>query len=462
MYNSSFIKILHSLGLFCLLLGMGGLAQAQEASLETKSPMDLRSCINFAVQNNPNVLKAQLDEVATAYQIKEIKASGLPQLSGQAQALDNFSLPQQLLPGEVFGQPGTTIPVKFGVRYNFSGTAQLNQLLYNQSYFVGLKAAKASQSLMQLSTFKTIEDLVYNVAQVFLQIQQLEQQGTILDANLNRMNRLFEIAEIQYEEGLIKKIDVDQLRVNRTNLLTEQTNLELSMSQLNRLLKLYMNFPQEEELLLTGLEENEIKYELAPRLILSANTNLRLLEEQFKLNELERKNTLAGYAPGLAAFAQYGWQGQTDALFNKEVPLSDFTSGSWGLSLSIPIFDGGQKQAKTQQIKVKREQLLQDKMYLTQVTKMEFANANEGLIQNRRVLEAQNENMDLAEALYDVTQLSYKEGVAPLTELLNAETSLKQAQTQYLTALFQLKLSELDHLKTSGELANIIKQTQDN
>lgn len=422
--------------------------------------MSLEDCILYAVQHNPNVQKARLGEVANSYQIKEIKASGLPQITGQAQAVDNFALPQQLLPGDFFGQPGTTIPVKFGVRYNFSSTLQANQLLYSQTYFTGLKAAQASQGLVALNTFKTIEDLVYNVAQIYLQIQQLEQQQTILQANLNRLNRLLEIAEIQFEEGLIKKIDVNQLQVNQTNLRTERTNLSLNVSQLYRVLKLYMNYPEENILELTEVVGDDSSYELVPQLILNANTNLRLLDKQLTLSELEIKSIRAGYLPSLSAFAQFSWQGQTDALFSEETPLNDFSTGSWGLSLNIPIFDGFQKRAQVQQAQIRRTQLMQDRTYLTQVTQMEFANANEGLLQNRRVLEAQKANMTLAEELFNVSQLSYQEGVAPLTELLNAETSLKEAQTQYLTALYQLKLSELDHLKTSGQLAGLIEKSQ--
>lgn len=421
--------------------------------------MTLETCIEYAIKHNPNVKRAQLDEVANEYQIKEIKAAALPQISGQAQGTDNFALAEQLLPGEVFGQPGTTIPVKFGVRYNLSASVQANQILYNPSFFAGLKAAEASQSLIELNTFKTIEDLVYNVAQVYLQVQQLEQQGTILEANLIRLERLLGIAKIQFEEGLIKKIDVDQLSVNRTNLKTEQTNLNLNISQMYRVLKLYMNYPLDGELELLDFIEEGTSYELSNELFLASNTQLRLLEMQKELNRLELKNTQAGYLPNLSAFARYGWQGQTDGLFNEEFPLQDFTSGSWGLSLNVPLFDGGQRRNQMDRLRVRRDQMAQDKVFLIQATEVDFANANEGLFQNRRVLEAQRENMVLAGELYDVSQLSYKEGVAPLTELLNAETSLKEAQTQYLTALFQLKLSELDHLKTSGQLANMIQQS---
>ena len=131
----------------------------------------------------------------------------------------------------------------------------------------------------------------------------------------------------------------------------------------------------------------------------------------------------------------------------------------WGVRLSIPIFDGFEKKFKAQQVEVSQRQLDLNIRNVTNLTKMEFHNASEQLRQSKKLIDQQQENMELAEQLYDITKLSYQEGVAPLTELLNAETSLKEAQTQFLTATLQLKLAELDHLKTSGELARIIESS---
>ena len=72
-------------------------------------------------------------------------------------------------------------------------------------------------------------------------------------------------------------------------------------------------------------------------------------------------------------------------------------------------------------------------------------------------VETQKENMNLAKQVYDVNKLSYQEGVASLNELLDTETSLKQAQAQYVNALFNFKLAELDYFKASGQLVQLIK-----
>ncbi len=421
--------------------------------------MTLEDCVFYALQNNPDLQSVKLDEVAGDYLVKEVRASGLPQVSASGRYTDNFSLPTQLLPGEIIGQPGTLVPVKFGVRHGLTAGVEVNQLLFSKSYFTGLKAAEASKGLYQMNTLKTKEDLVYNIAQIYLQLQITDKQKEILTANLDRVRQLIGITQAQFEEGLIKKVDVDQLKVNRTNLSTEIQNLEIGYTQQLSLLKFYMGMPVQEEIEIAGLQEDAPEYLLAQSLSLQNNTTLRLLQKQQELTGLELQNVKDGYFPTLSAFASYNWQGQTNELFSKESQMNTFGAGMWGLSLNVPIFDGFQKKFKAQQIQVSQLQLNLNVRNATNLTQMEFHNASEQLRQSKTLISQQEENMQLAEELYGITKLSYQEGVAPLTELLNAETSLKEAQTQYLTATLQKKLAELDHLKTSGELVRLIEES---
>ena len=218
-----------------------------------------------------------------------------------------------------------------------------------------------------------------------------------------------------------------------------------------------MGMPVQEELKIAELLESNPSPQLANGLQLEYNTTLRLLHKQQELTGLELQSVRDGYFPTLSAFASYNWQGQSSQLFSKDNAINTFSTGMWGLSLNVPIFDGFQKRNKIQQIHVQQQQLGLNFRQASNLTQMEFHNATEQLRQSQTLISQQEENMKLAEELYGITALSYQEGVAPLTELLNAETSLKEAQTQYLTATLQKKLAELDHLKTSGELARLIE-----
>lgn len=437
-------------------------AQEMTASIADavpEKPMTLEECVAYAIEHNPNLKSVKLSEEANEYQIKEVKASALPQVNGTGQFMHNFALAEQLLPGEVFGQPGTTVPVKFGVANTISGNLELQQLIYSKSYKTGLKAIETTRSLTKLNTFKTTEDLVYNIAQIYLQLQITEKQTEILNANIDRINQLIRISEIQFEEGLIKKIDVDQLKVNRTNIQTELQSAEIGAAQQLNLMKFYMGMSPSEDISIAEYVSEGNQYAVSEKLSLKENTNLQLLNKQMEMSALDMENVKAGYYPTLSAFVRYGWQGQTDKFFSSEDQhdIQGTVTGIIGLNLSVPIFDGFQRKNKAQQVQIQQQQLLLDRQYLTKSVEMEFANAKETLRQNKTLLETQKENMQLAEELYGVTKLSYREGVAPLTELLNAETSLKEAQTQYLTSLLQLNLAELDQMRASGQLASLIR-----
>ena len=459
MKKLSFLKILSVIAVICL----SQLLLAQPPQLDKtifNTPMTLEECMLYAIQNNPNLQSVRLDELMNQAKISEIKSATLPQISGSGQYQDNFSLAEQLLPGEIFGQPGTTLPVKFGVRHTMNVGLNVQQNIFNKSIKSGLKAAEASQAVTQLNTFKTMEDLIYQMAQIYLQLQLTEKQKGLLNANLERVNNLIEIAQIQFEEGIIKKIDVDQLKVNRTNLSSELQNLNIGVAQQKNYLKFYMGMPQKEDFQLAEFIIEESEYVLVDQLILEQNTNLNLLAKQFELTNYELENIKAGYYPTLSAFMNYGWNGQTDKLFSNGEgnELASNTTGIWGLTLNVPIFDGFKKRKQQEQVLISQNQLRLQRQALVNQTELEFANAYQTLSMNRVLLNTQKENMALAEELYNVTKLSYREGVAPLTELLNAETSLKEAQSQYITALLQIKLGELDHLKTSGQLAKLIKE----
>lgn len=417
--------------------------------------ISLMDAVNLAVKQNQQLQSVQINEEINQYKIKELKSSALPQVIGDGGYNDNFSRASQLLPGEIFGEPGTTIPVKFGTRYQMGATAQFNQKLYDPSLNAGLRAAKESQGYYELSTFKTKEDLIYNVVNVYMQLEMTEKQRELIEGNLERMKLLIEITNAQYLEGIIKKVDVGQLRVSYTNLATQLSNNNNNYTQLLNNLKVLMNVSVYTPVAITN-EVGGDTIAVAEQLFLNDNTDLNLMEYQIKLQELNTKSIKAGYLPSLSAFASYGWQGQTDKMFKSDA-TQGFTSGLWGLSLKIPIFDGFTKRNKIMQSNLQANQLNLNKKYLTNQINNDFVNARNDLHQNKEVLHAQEENMKVAGELYNVAKLSYTEGITPLSELINAENSLREAQTQYLTAMLQMNLAQLDLMKTSGQLSKIIR-----
>jgi outer membrane protein TolC len=442
--------------LFLLLL----VANSTNAQSTDTLFLNIEQTTQMAVANNPDLRRVQLDETLLERQIATAKTSIFPKLNGSAGFTDNFSLPQQLLPGEVFGQEGL-IPVQFGVKYGLNAGVELSQLVYSREYFTNIKKLESVRSTYRLQTLSSMEDLVFNVVQLYIQYQITQEQKEILNANLERITKLVDISQAQFENGIIKKLDVDQLKVNRTNLATEISNANIGLEQQLNLLKFYLDIPQSQPVRLTENLNTTENYPLSQELLLQQNINYQLLQEQVKVTEMDKDVIKSAYYPTVSAFAQYNYTGQANEFNFKSDNYSGFFAGLWGLNVSVPIFDGFNAKRRLEENAVQLEQLRLQEKQLVNAANLEFNNATIKIKQNETLVQTQLENMKLAQELYDITKLSYQEGVAPLTELLNAETSLREAQSNYLTASLNFKLAELEHIRVSGQLAQLI-QNQSN
>lgn len=419
--------------------------------------LNLEKAIELSIQNNPSIQKTLLSREILKKQIQGAKSAGMPQIKGSAGFTDNFQLPQQLFPGEIFGMEGL-IPVQLGVKYGLTAGIDANQMIYNQEFFTNLKKLDAAKSSVELQSLASIEEMVFNVAQVYIQYQTTVEQNNIVLANLERVGQLIIISEAQYANGIIKKLDVDQIKINKTNLSTEQSSIEILLKQQLNLLKFYMGIEMQTEIQLTDKLDDVDRYPLTSNLLLKDNIDYKLLQQQLALNKLDKKVLRAGYFPVLTAFASYNYTGQANEFNFNEGNYSSFTAGMWGLNLSVSMFDGLKKRRNIQENELKIRQTELDIKQFENAVSMEFNNAVIQILQNEKLVAAQTENMQLAQEVYNITSLSYQEGVAPLTELLNAETGLKEAQSQYLTATINYKLAELQHLKASGQLAKLIEK----
>lgn len=417
----------------------------------------LKEALEFGLKNSSAIRQSVLDQEQAGYKVGEVRSSGLPQITGEGQFQNFPNLPTQLLPGEIIGQPGTQVPVQFGSDYTTSGTIKLSQLLYSQEFFTGLKAAEGSRELYKLMKIKSEEDVIYQITNAFYQTLQLQSQIGILDSNMVMLSKLEKLLKSQYENDLVTKTDFSRVKVNKANLSTKLQSLKTSFEQQKNYLKLLMGMPIENSLSLIepqGLQE----VSLSTLALQKADpVQLRILEKQQSLTELQKKSIQAAYVPTLALFGQQSWQAQRNEFnfFDGSQPW--FQQTVIGLQLQIPIFDGLNKRNRVQQTRIDVEKLSEQRNLAQRQLDMQFENASQQLTNSMASVKVQEENRMLAKEVYDQTQLLYKEQVAGLTDLLDAEQAYREAQTNYYNELLKFKISELDLLKAQGQLETIIQ-----
>ncbi|MCO5232715.1 MAG: TolC family protein [Chitinophagales bacterium] len=421
--------------------------QAQES-------FNLKSCLDYALSNNYDLLKAQIQQESINYQIKEQMSSGLPQIGGYTSFSDNVLIPTQLVPGEFFGgAPGTFLPVKFGVHYSVAAGLELNQLLFSQQFFNGLKAAKKAKEVVDVSVNQAKEQIVYTVANYYYQAQAYKIQLNMLEDNYDRLSKITDIAEVQFKNDMLRKLDLDQLIVNKKNLETTLNNARIAYNQQMNGLKIILGMDAEEELVLVdeAIQVNENEYESIKKI--ANNLSQKALQAKLEMSELEYATIKAGYYPSLHLNFSTSINGQFDKFnFKNEGSFNRYPFMMLGLTLNVPIFDGLKRNNQLKQKKLAMEQLKFDQLKTNQQLNLQYQNAVYSIQQNRSIYSLQKDNLGFANQLYDAVKHTYNDGMANITELINAENSLKEAQNNYLNALVKIKIAELDEMYISGNI----------
>lgn len=424
--------------------------------------LSIREAITFAGQNNSQIKISRYDEEFSRQQTNEVKGRGLPQVNVNGSFEDRLKLPVLIIPGGFGGAPvggAENKGIPMGYKFNSSLSGEVTQMIYDPSFWVGLKAAKFRSLLAQQSTKQVTEQTAYNVASAYYQAIVVQKQLQLLRSNLTNTQKTLATSELQLENGVARKVDVSRLRVNASNLESQIRQAELNLEQSLNALKFQMGMPLAQPVTLsdTALTMRPDEAVLADALdnIYENRIEYQVLQSNLELQRLEQKNQAVGYYPTLRGFGNYGYQGQGPdfGLFKtNNNSWVENTTSSIGVRLSIPLFDGLQRNSRIQQSKIKVQQLQENINLTKQNINLEMANA---LTQYRNTLQriqAEQKNVALAQEVYGVTQLELREGVGTSTTVVEAETALRQAQNTYITTLLNLYTARLDLERAKGTL----------
>src|SRR6185436_8069958 len=144
--------------------------KAQNKDASTYS-VTLEQAIDFAIQNQPSVLNASLEQEIARKKVNELTGLGLPQISGSVDAKDYLRVPTVVIPAIAFGGPeGVIQTAQFGLQYEASAGLNASQLLFDGSYFVGLKASKTYAELARKNYQQTKIETALQVSKAYYNV----------------------------------------------------------------------------------------------------------------------------------------------------------------------------------------------------------------------------------------------------------------------------------------------------
>lgn len=430
------------------LLAMGALCgcglYAQSDSLP--ATWDLQRCIDHALEHNISVRKGRLQAESSAIDVKTAKAAFLPSIQGSiGQRLVNrpWSESSTLISGDQIkiSQSKTSYNGSYGIDLNwtlYNGNSRVNTLKQNElnSRIASLNVAESENSIQE------------QIAQIYIQILYAAEALKVNEQTLAVSVAEYDRGAQLFEAGSIAKSDLAQLQAqvsnDRYNVVTAQATLADYKLQLKQLLELD---GEEEMQLLLPFPENE---QILSPLPLKADVYQQALVlrpeiEASKLGietaDLDIKIARAGYLPTLSLSAGVGTSHANGSDFSFSEQLKQNWNNSFGISLSIPIFNQRQTKSAIQKAKIQKQSsqldLLDAQKTLYKTIEGLWLDANSAQQRYTAALEKQQST----QASYDLVQEQFNLGMKNTVELLTEKSNLLNAQQETLQAKYMALLN---------------------
>ncbi len=430
-------------------------AQAQEQ--KTVHAFSLADAVSYAQKNNVQVKNALLDIDIQTQTNREIAAAALPTVNTSLSGTNFLTIPTSLLPGQIFGgAAGTFIPVQFGTKYNSTYGANFNQLLFDGQVFIALQARATSLDWKKKNAALTEENIKANIYKIYYQLSASKTQLNILDANIERLQKLANDAAAMYKNGFAEKLDVDKVNVQLNNLQTEKLKANNSVTIGFMGLKMLMGMPIKDSLVLTDvINESSLSTEVLfeDDFQYGVRKDFQYLTTVKKMSQFNVKRYQLSYLPTISINGSYTKNAQ-----RTKFDFFDNNNGNWfktsliGLNINLPIFNGLSTVAKIKRAKLELEQVDNQLSAMKNNIDNEISQAKLNYMSSVATVNFQKKNMQLAENVYSQTKKKFEAGTGSNTEISAAQADLVAAQNNFMNALYAALIAKVDLLKASGKL----------
>ena len=430
-----------------------------------KAGMSLKEAINYALQNNPELKKSKFDVSISRETVKQTVAIGLPQVTASGGYQHYNRIPGNWIKNFA-PTPGAPeyIFLQFQQQVNSSGTIGVNQLIFDGSYLVGLKATKQFVDMSKFLEAKTEYDVQVNVSKAYLMVASTRMNIGLLENNIAVLEKSTADVKALFEEGFSEELDYQRLQLSLNNLKVQKQKLENTVDMLLNVLKLQMGMDLTENLELSDDIESIDAY---IRMSDIANTSswtpslrpeFQVLNQAITLGKLDKKRYQMGYLPKLVGFYQHQqmtMRPEFNFFESNLTPNNNWVpSDLFGLQIQWTLFDGLNAQSKIREVQYKIDKAEVDLKSFENAASMEWKNAQNTYKLQLQQAALQKENMDLAQDIYDKTQIKFQEGVGSTLEMAQAESELKNSQINYLNAVYDLVLAKIEYHKAIGKPLN--------
>ena len=414
-----------------------------QLSLSMEQALELGVAQAYAMQ------RARIDVDVAKSDVKELLATGLPQVNASFDFNHFLDIPTQVVPASSFdpmAPEDLVLELAFGTTQSATAGVNATQLVFSGSYLVGVRAAQVFADAKALAVDATEVETRRLVAEAYVTALAAEANVETLDRALALVTSSETELRALATEGLVESVDADQLQLTRRSLAQQLNTARLQADLTKKLLLFQCGLAVEDAVVLTdnleGLTQQSVPEAMQAQLNLESNPALAEQRRYVALAELDVLNRRADALPQVAAFYSNSSQTFRDPDFPVlKDEASWYPSQIVGLSVNMPIwtsFGGRQRVEKAKLAVLTAESGLSQ---MESAARLEFDNARATFLDAQAALSNAQEQRALAENILTRIESGHKEGIRSSFELntaqnqlLEAEGNLIGAQLTWLTA----------------------------
>jgi outer membrane protein TolC len=402
--------------------------------------LTLEHCLELALQQNTDILKARQELRRSHGIIVEARAAALPQLTatGAYRRIDDDII-------DVF--PGSPLGPTVNQQEPWSAQIEVSQLVYSGGRVsAALRAAKLTSKIAVHSFESIVADKILEVRKAFYRVLLSQSLISVREQSIALLERQLADTKHRFDVGAVPQFNVLRAEVELANarppLIRAQNALRLSRESLVKLLALDSDGSDGEftSIEFTGqLAQTISSHKLSDSLALALARRPELKQAQLQV-QLARENvtaTAAGYKPELAVFANYEIR---NSLFGVDVG-DDIHGWTIGARASWNIFDGMLTKGKMEQARSQQAQYELTAADIRRSVELEVRQAYSDYIQALELIEASQKTVSQAEESLRLAEARFRAGAGTQLDVLSAQTALTEAASNKVIALHDYNIA---------------------
>ena len=415
---------------------------------------DLLQTYELARAGDPQLSAAESDRLATKEGAVQARAAMLPQINGTATLSRSFPQGDVMIDTNNDGDPDTAIDREGATTRTFGVNA--DQMVFDFSRINTLRSQQAVSRSADFQLESAGDDLVTRTSQAYFNVLVAIETLAAAEAQETALKKQFDFADKRLEVGLAPITDVHEARAQydaaRASTIVTRNALEDAYQALTEItgqpIANLKALPQDFQPSLPSSQGVDEWIAAA----IENNPDLKAQEYLLQSSEANIKTARAGHLPTLYLGADYS--------DSKTISGNEFGSdgsdgnrgGTLGLTLSVPIFSGGDTSSRVREAVARRDvaqdQLEQTRRALVRNTR----NSYQTLVAGISEVEARRSAVTSARAAYEASQVGLEVGTRTVLDVLVNQQTLFNAEREYALARYNFLQNRLLLEQAAGSL----------